>query len=388
MEVIKVNPILEKVFKQIPEDFKVYEKVNLKPLKKGPYEIFILEKRCISTLEAIEVISKFFNIPKNKIGYAGLKDKFAVTWQYISIPQKYKVKECIFVKRNNKWIISKVKKPYYFSLKFFCYSKTPLLLGKLKGNLFEITLRNLNKSLKEKVSKNLNLRKEIPFPNYYGEQRFGTIKGRKDFMYSELLKGNFEKALKIYYLGSASLENITWEDILELQKERLEEYEKDMLKKLIKGYDIEKALNELPKRIKLLWAFALQSIIWNEVLRLFIEKNLKFKRVEFFEPYFLSYNLNFKKEFKNLEIPFLGYKYIPQEDIKILINKVLEKFGISEKDFEKEILGVRFLEDNVRKAFILPKNLKILNQEKDKITFEIFLPSGSYASIFVRGLLI
>ena len=71
--------------KQIPEDFIVNEVIDIKLNPKGSYSYFILKKKDYATPAAIEKIARFLNIPVKKVGYAGAKDRRAVTTQLISI---------------------------------------------------------------------------------------------------------------------------------------------------------------------------------------------------------------------------------------------------------------------------------------------------------------
>ena len=78
-----------------PEDFVVNEIIEKKFLQSfertgkgvrkitGPYTLFLLRKREMTTHSAIEKVSGEFGLNVKEIGYAGLKDRFAVTSQYI-----------------------------------------------------------------------------------------------------------------------------------------------------------------------------------------------------------------------------------------------------------------------------------------------------------------
>src|SRR3989338_936985 len=52
---------------------------------KGPYSLVLLKKKGMTTKDVIDFISRKLSIRKEDIGYAGLKDKFAVTSQYMTI---------------------------------------------------------------------------------------------------------------------------------------------------------------------------------------------------------------------------------------------------------------------------------------------------------------
>ena len=78
--------------KQLPTDFIVEEIPNIRVTQEiDDQAIFLLEKKEIDTYNAVNSIAKKLHIPPSEIGYAGLKDKRALTRQYISIPTHYKV---------------------------------------------------------------------------------------------------------------------------------------------------------------------------------------------------------------------------------------------------------------------------------------------------------
>ncbi len=144
-----------------PKDFIVKEHISPKYLRKYSFTgskvskktaknvIALLKKTSLTTDEALNFISEKLNISKFDIGFAGLKDKHAVTEQYITIP-KNKFKK---IKSNN------------IELTKISETDNKLSPGDLVENEFIITLHTSVKP------------KEIEFmPNYFGFQRFGSHK--------------------------------------------------------------------------------------------------------------------------------------------------------------------------------------------------------------------
>ncbi len=129
--------------KQIPEDFIVKEIINLK-LEPGKYLYYKLTKKNWNTLDIIKELSS--RLKTKDIGFAGNKDRNALTTQYISTPKKidFKIKDTEF--------------------EFLGTGKDRIYLGSLEGNEFIITIRDLEKKL--------SAPKEMI--NYFGEQRFST----------------------------------------------------------------------------------------------------------------------------------------------------------------------------------------------------------------------
>ena len=74
--------------KESPEDFIVEEIPLIEFKDKGSYTYFLLEKRNYNTEKALQLLSKYFNIPRKKFSHSGNKDKTAITRQYVSVKGK------------------------------------------------------------------------------------------------------------------------------------------------------------------------------------------------------------------------------------------------------------------------------------------------------------
>ena len=184
--------------KQIPEDFIVREILDEKPREKwkekiemlhgkktkktcgkgGEYLWLTMKKTGVDFFSALEKVAGGLGIEQHRIGYAGVKDKKAVTYQTLSLRG---------VKKED---LQKLKiEGVEFS--DFRYMKRYLKLGDHSGNFFKITLRNLTDKESERVRKNLGKIKEKGFVNYYGGQRFG-FEGRNHLIGRDILKGKTE----------------------------------------------------------------------------------------------------------------------------------------------------------------------------------------------------
>ena len=144
--------------KRKPEDFIVEEIPVLKPEKDGKYWLVKLKKSNVSTLEALRVISRLLKIPLKKVGFAGLKDRYAITEQYLTIPVDYGIEKKCFKLVNNRWIETEsvnFEKEMGFCLEPSGKVNRPLTLGDLKGNRFTLTVRNFEKNLRERFYRNL-----------------------------------------------------------------------------------------------------------------------------------------------------------------------------------------------------------------------------------------
>src|SRR5512138_1644266 len=135
--------------KQAPEDF-VVEEIPSRDFNAagGKYSVFILRKKNYNSEDAVRAVAERLGVPRKSIGYAGTKDRNAVTAQYVSVLGSF---------RND----AEMKD---ISLQFAGTTNEPLSLGDLEGNRFRITLRNLDDG--EKIN-GLTF-----FTNYFDSQRF------------------------------------------------------------------------------------------------------------------------------------------------------------------------------------------------------------------------
>lgn len=152
------NPI-KFTFRQTREDFIVTELPLFdKPTNKGNFLYVKIQKIDLSTMEMLKILEN--ELQCFTIGYAGLKDKYATTTQYISIPLK-------FAKRFEKFHHPKITVLESFR------SKEKLSIGDLKGNHFFIRLKDVHeKSAKTMIEVLQDIIRD-GVPNYFGYQRFG-----------------------------------------------------------------------------------------------------------------------------------------------------------------------------------------------------------------------
>ncbi len=155
--------------KQVNEDFRVFEKFGLPLAETGHYQYFTLEKNGLSTSEAIFLLSEKLRIPRKMFGFAGNKDKRAVTRQAISIETSRDI---------GSMESAKLKATYLGK------GDERISLGSHSGNEFWITIRNLGGD---------EVPEEISFiPNYFDSQRFSS--SNVDIGAAILAK-DFEKAV-------------------------------------------------------------------------------------------------------------------------------------------------------------------------------------------------
>jgi len=148
-------------FKQSPRDFVVEELPLYEFSGEGEHLILFVRKKNLTTNEMIGQIARYLGIKNRDIGYAGLKDKHAMTKQYISIHKQHEEAMENFVSEGIK-IVSKT------------YHNNKIRIGHLKGNRFYIKVKKVNPTSAQKIDEALKNIKKIGMPNYFGYQRFGN----------------------------------------------------------------------------------------------------------------------------------------------------------------------------------------------------------------------
>lgn len=148
-------------FKTSAEDFQVTEILGYEPIGEGEHIYLWVRKTGLNTAYLAEQIAKFTRLPLRAVTYAGRKDKHAQTEQWFSVhlPGKGEFNWTEFNESGAK------------VLKSIRHNKK-LRTGVLKGNRFNITLRQLSSTYG--IEERLQQIKQFGIPNYFGSQRFGN----------------------------------------------------------------------------------------------------------------------------------------------------------------------------------------------------------------------
>lgn len=210
----------EFVFNSSPRDFTVEEIPLYDFSGEGEHLVLKVRKKELTTWEMIDILSGFVGIKRKEIGYAGLKDKHAMTIQSVSLPAKYEEK------------IASFEHPQIKILETTRHNNK-IRVGHLKGNRFSIRLKKVLGIQKDKLDSALKWIKEYGVPNYFGNQRFGTdgtnwIDGKKllsgelkirDRKTREFLIGSYQSYLFNQWLSKRMELNLMLEKFSEKETE-------------------------------------------------------------------------------------------------------------------------------------------------------------------------
>lgn len=144
-----------------PEDFVVDELPLYAPSGEGAHWYVRMRKKEASTRDLERAVAEAAGVRARDVGHAGMKDKHAVTTQWLSVPVDGSLPPA-------QW-----KLPPQFELLEVSRHENKLRVGHLAGNRFEIRLIDLPESPLPKVRRLADRMGEAGIGNYFGPQRFG-----------------------------------------------------------------------------------------------------------------------------------------------------------------------------------------------------------------------
>jgi len=171
------------------DDFIVEEISDQIEGESGEYLIVDIEKRNWDTHKLIRDLSRILRVSRNRFGWAGTKDKRAITRQKISI-----------------WNITQddVDKITLkdFTLRVLGQSNKKISLGDLYANKFQITIREIEHPTDTTLARIEKITEELSnnrgAPNFFGVQRFGEIRPITHLVGRALIEQNPKEAVMTY----------------------------------------------------------------------------------------------------------------------------------------------------------------------------------------------
>ncbi|MDA1013267.1 MAG: tRNA pseudouridine(13) synthase TruD [Planctomycetota bacterium] len=147
------------------EDFVVEEIPAYEPSGSGDHLFLWVEKRDLSGERLLDHLARQLGVHRDDIGMAGLKDRRAVTRQFVSVPGSVESR-IEAINSDDVSVLRVTRHPH------------KLRTGHLKANHFHILLRNTEErppTSTEIASAEAVMQEiaQVGFPNYYGDQRFG-----------------------------------------------------------------------------------------------------------------------------------------------------------------------------------------------------------------------
>lgn len=361
-------------------------KVPVKPEGKDQL-ILLMECFNLDTNTAIRKIARFLQTSRKRVGFAGMKDKRALTGQRISIWQP-DIKLVEEFNANN------------LDLREAEWSDKRIDLGCLKGNHFRIAIRGIELE-KEAIEKRLaDLFRELDegIANYFGEQRFGGIRNVSHLVGKEIFKGNLKEAVMLYLTKESDREPDDIKEARKALKESMDfkqalrnypipyRFERALINHLNKyPNDFKGALNALPKNLRLMFIHAFQSHLFNKMINERMNAGIGLNAVKDDLP----------DEEGMPTAPLIGFETEwAKGRIREIEQKVLEEEGMSLKDFKVKEFPEMSSKGARKRIVLKPSGLKLIgieaddfNEGKSKAVMEFDLRKGDYATTVLREII-
>ncbi len=382
--------------KAIPEDFRVRELLEWDEVPAGEFVVHRLHKVKLSTTEALGMVARECDVDRGDLAYAGLKDRQAVTEQFVTIPRR-----AVELQLAN------------LRLQPVGTTDRPITSRQSRGNAFEIVVRDLSPAQAALLRRNLPSLVKTGFPNYFDDQRFGGVRHGQGFPMRSVLLGDFERALQqliaepspVAITGDVKLKKLLqlrwgdWEACARIARGpaygRLFDH--------LRGHpdDFRGALECVPLRQRVIHAFAYQSLLWNRaVSRMLRGGVLSAQRLRI----------------ATIAGDLLAWKYLaPEREQKLLAMRTplygpdgdggsepfrramhaeLEHAGLARDDFVRHQVPGMVWKEEPRDALVKPaavQDVEVgpddLNPGRVRATLRFELPRGSYATMLIKRLL-
>jgi tRNA pseudouridine13 synthase len=245
--------------KRLRGDFGVREVIRVQP-SRGRHALYELSKSGWTTADAIGQIAAAWNIPRGRIQHAGLKDKHAETSQTVSIEDGPKTG----------LELEQIRLRYLGQIP---RSITP---HDIVANEFTVVVRRLPHATAVGMCELLS-DATLCFPNYFDEQRFGSVGYDGAFVAHAWCLGNYERAL---YLALAEpnphdrpddreqkeILRQHWNDWESCKAQLQRSHTRSIITYLVDHpTGFKKALGLIRRDLRSLYVAAFQAKLWNEV---------------------------------------------------------------------------------------------------------------------------
>jgi tRNA pseudouridine13 synthase len=376
--------------KRRPEDFEVEELTRFTP-SSGPFALYTLTKRSIGTPEALEAVAQRWNFPRENISFGGLKDRHAQTTQWITI----------------RGGLRRGLKQTNLELKYMGQAPRPFGPKDIEGTRFRIVLRDYTRDGEKAATAALDELTRDPLPNYFDDQRFGSLGESGEFVGRAWCEGNYERAVWLALADENEHDRPEDREEKKILREKWGDWPackaalgRSHRRSIVtflddRPGDFKGALARIHADMRGLYLSAFQSFLWNRVLAGVIKETcrttypveLKSGQVFFFR----SLDDATRKTLASTVIP------LPSARARVEDPAMLARIGASLKEVGLDLKTIRirhprenFFSRGERAATFRPAGLASewsadeLYPGRSKLALRFDLPRGSYATILVK----
>ncbi|MEZ6141029.1 MAG: tRNA pseudouridine(13) synthase TruD [Zavarzinella sp.] len=381
--------------RQFTEDFIVEEIPRILP-SSGGYCFYKLTKRGWTTHDALDGIRRRWKIDQRRLSYGGLKDRHAQTVQYFTIDRG--------PASNLKFQTVDVE--------FMGYVSRHFQSSDILANRFDLVLRSMSEEEINVATTALEQIQHAGIPNYFDDQRFGSLGTDGRFIAKEMILERFDEALKLALAGEYAHDRAAAKQEKALLLEHWGDWP-TLKAKLPKGHarslitylcdhptDFKGACKRLRPDLRSLYLSAYQSYLWNKILEKWLRNHLPAEDLGDFtlksgqHVFPTRVPTELKETWQHLRLPLPSARLKPPPDapwLEILSQVMLDE-GLPLDQMRIKGMQEPFFSKGERPACIWAENLTWEHAKDDKnpgkelLKLSFQLPAGCYATMLVKRL--
>ncbi len=380
--------------KQQPEDFRVEELTDAVAGDAGEFALYRLEKTDWTTPDALFAVRRRLQLDARRVSYGGLKDRHAITSQHIT------------VFRGPKRNLSHER----VTLTYLGQRTEPFTAADIRANRFTLTMRSMSDSALSHAGVALREVADAGLPNYFDDQRFGSVGERGEFIAKEMVFGRFERALWLalaapyeFDRADAKREKATLVELWGKWPECQAKLPKGHLQRLVSYLaahptDFKGAVTRIRPELQGLYLSAYQSYLWNKMLAAWLTNTLGATNLAVVElklgkvPAPVRIPEEHRGAWESLTLPLPSARVKPEPGASWLpdVEEVLKAEGLTLAELKVKGMQKPFFSKGDRPASTRPGNLSHataadeLNKGRSKLVLRFDLPRGSYATMLVK----
>src|SRR5437762_13153054 len=228
-----------------------------------------MDKQKVSTLQALERIAKEFAVRRRDLSVCGLKDKQGRTEQLVGV-------------RGGALGASEVVQTGDLRLKLIGRTAQPLSSANISANRFEVTVRDLSGEEASRSAEAIAEVQRVGVVNYFDSQRFGFLKHGQGFIARQLVRGDWEGALRAFLATPSELDKSDDAKVKAFWRDHWGEWQLRAPHEAGKRYapllrrlredprDFKGAFMHIDRRLRAMALFELQSYVWNEGVKRYL----------------------------------------------------------------------------------------------------------------------
>jgi tRNA pseudouridine13 synthase len=381
--------------KQRPEDFVVTESWRFDEDPRGAWFVYLMDKQKLSTFEAVERICAVTGVPRAAVSFCGLKDKQGRTTQLVAVHGRE----------------VRVQEPD-LRLKPLGRTGAPLSAANTTSNRFAVTVRDLGEDDVARLAASVAEVRRLGVVNYFDSQRFGALKHGQGFIVKELMRGDFEAALRNVLARPSELDQSDDARVKGFWRDHWGEWERrnpypgaDRYAAVVRWLrkhpqDFRGAILRTEPRWRALQVFAYQSWLWNEGVRQLLKDVVGIRHLV--PVRYQAGSLLFPRELSGEQAELLAGLAFPllapgttfaDPRVKRAALGVLEREGMTLASLAVPGTPEIHFDPEDRPLLVSPGRLAVsearrdeLNRDRLRVNVAFTLPPGAYATLVVKRL--